>query len=177
MLPSPTPNYSGFQKWMPRSLGKRMLLLMMGLLVLLVCATGFIGNQIVTGILNEYIGRVALNVSRSVSLSPIVSQGLIQLESDGIQRYAESVREATGASFVVVGDYEGKRYSHPVPERIGKYMVGGDMRERWYKGSPMSRLPLALLGLLSVVKCPFSQLKEKSLELFLWATSSKPSRM
>ncbi len=82
------------------------------------CATGFIGNQIVTGILNEYIGRVALNVSRSVSLSPIVSQGLIQLESDGIQRYTESVREATGASFVVVGDYEGKRYSHPVPERI-----------------------------------------------------------
>ena len=41
------------------------------------------------------------------------------------------------------------------------------MRERWYKGSLMFRLPLALLGLLSVVKCPFSQLKEKSLELFL----------
>ncbi|MGA0190671.1 MAG: histidine kinase, partial [bacterium] len=100
MLPNPTPSYSAFQKWLPRSLGKRMLLLMMGLLVLLVCATGFIGNQIVTGILNEYIGRVALNVSRSVSLSPIVSQGLIQLEPDGIQRYAESVREATGASFV-----------------------------------------------------------------------------
>ena len=120
MLPSPTPNYYGFQKWMPRSLGKRMLLLMMGLLVLLVCATGFIGNQIVTGILNEYIGRVALNVSRSVSLSPIVSQGLIQLDSVGTQRYAESVREAIGASFVVVGDYEGKRYSHPLAERIGK---------------------------------------------------------
>ena len=42
MLPSPTPNYSGFQKWMPRSLGKKILLLMMGFLVLMICATGFI---------------------------------------------------------------------------------------------------------------------------------------
>ena len=146
MLPSPNPNYSGFQKWMPRSLGKRMLLLMMGLLVLLVCATGFIGNQIVTGILNEYIGRVALNVSRSVSLSPIVSKGLIQLESDGIQRYAESVRKATGASFVVVGDYEGKRYSHPVPERIGKYMVGGDNERALVQGQSYVSIAVGTLG-------------------------------
>ena len=36
------------------------------------------------------------------------------------------MRKATGAKFVVVGDHEGKRYSHPVPERIGKFMVGGD---------------------------------------------------
>ena len=146
MLPNPTPSYSAFQKWLPRSLGKRMLLLMMGLLVLLVCATGFIGNQIVTGILNEYIGRVALNVSRSVSLSPIVSQGLIQLEPDGIQRYAESVREATGASFVVVGDYEGKRYSHPVPERIGKYMVGGDNERALVQGQSYVSIAVGTLG-------------------------------
>ena len=119
---------------------------MMGLFVLLICATGFIGNQIVTGILNEYIGRVALNVSRSVSLSPIVSQGLIQLESDGIQRYAESVREATGASFVVVGDYEGKRYSHPVPARIGKYMVGGDKASALVQGQSYVSIAVGTLG-------------------------------
>ena len=45
-----------------------MLLLMMGLLILLVGATGFIGNQVITGILNEYIGRAALNVSKTLSL-------------------------------------------------------------------------------------------------------------
>ena len=38
-----------------------MLLLMMGLLILLVGATGFIGNQVITGILNEYIGRAAVS--------------------------------------------------------------------------------------------------------------------
>jgi len=43
-----------------------------------------------------------------------------------IQPYAEKVRQRTGAEFVVVGNTEGIRYSHPIPERIGKKMVGGD---------------------------------------------------
>ena len=73
-----------------------MLLLMMGLLILLVGATGFIGNQVITGILNEYIGRAALNVSKTVSLTGVVQQGLKKMEPEEIQLYAENVRKATG---------------------------------------------------------------------------------
>ncbi|MEE3121738.1 MAG: PAS domain-containing protein, partial [SAR324 cluster bacterium] len=131
---------------MPRSLGTRMLLLMMGLLILLVGATGFIGNQVVTGILNEYIGRAALNVSKTVSLTGVVQQGLKQLQSQEIQHYAERVRKATGASFVVVGDHEGKRYSHPVPERIGKYMVGGDNEQALVHGQSYISRAVGTLG-------------------------------
>ena len=76
---SPTLN---FKKLLPRSLGTRMILLMMALLILLVGATGFIGNQVVTGILNEYIGRAALNVSKTVSLTGVVQQGLKQMQSE-----------------------------------------------------------------------------------------------
>ena len=131
---------------LPRSLGTRMLLLMMGLLILLVGATGFIGNQVVTGILNEYIGRAALNVSKTVSLTGVVQQGLKQLQSQEIQQYAERVRQATGASFVVVGDHEGKRYSHPVPERIGKYMVGGDNEQALVHGQSYISRAVGTLG-------------------------------
>ncbi|HJM06307.1 MAG: sensor histidine kinase [SAR324 cluster bacterium] len=131
---------------LPRSLGTRMLLLMMGLLILLVGATGFIGNQVVTGILNEYIGRTALNVSKTVSLTGVVQQGLKQLQSQEIQQYAERVRQATGASFVVVGDHEGKRYSHPVPERIGKYMVGGDNEQALVHGQSYISRAVGTLG-------------------------------
>ena len=95
LVNSPLP-IKGFQKIMPRSLGTRMLLLMMGLLILLVGATGFIGNQVFTGILNEYIGRAALNVSKTVSLTGVVQQGLKQMEPEDIQLYAENVRKATG---------------------------------------------------------------------------------
>ena len=136
----------GIQKMLPRSLGTRMLLLMMGLLILLVGATGFIGNQVVTGILNEYIGRTALNVSKTVSLTGVVQQGLKQLQSQEIQQYTERVRQATGASFVVVGDHEGKRYSHPVPERIGKYMVGGDNEQALVHGQSYISRAVGTLG-------------------------------
>ena len=136
----------GIQKMLPRSLGTRMLLLMMGLLILLVGATGFIGNQVVTSILNEYIGRAALNVSKTVSLTGVVQQGLKQLQSQEIQQYAESVRKTTGASFVVVGDHEGKRYSHPVPERIGKYMVGGDNEQALVHGQSYISRAVGTLG-------------------------------
>ena len=110
----------------PRTLHGRMLLLMSLLLGVLVGITWLLVSVLVSSILEEYIGRNALNVSKAVSLTTEIQQGLLKQNSSEIQQYAESVRKATGAKFVVVGDHEGKRYSHPVPERIGKFMVGGD---------------------------------------------------
>ncbi|MCP5762683.1 two-component system sensor histidine kinase DcuS, partial [Klebsiella pneumoniae] len=43
-----------------------------------------------------------------------------------IQPIAENVRLQSDAEFVVVGNREGIRYAHPLPDRIGKEMVGGD---------------------------------------------------
>jgi two-component system CitB family sensor kinase len=43
-----------------------------------------------------------------------------------IQPIAENVRRQTGAEFVVVGNRDGIRYAHPLADRIGKEMVGGD---------------------------------------------------
>ena len=56
------------------------------------------------------------------------------------------MRKATGASFVVVGDHEGKRYSHPVPERIGKYMVGGDNEQALVHGQSYISRAVGTLG-------------------------------
>ena len=103
------------------------------LLGVLVGITWLLVSVLVSSILEEYIGRNALNVSKAVSLTTEIQQGLLKKNSSEIQQYAESVRKATGAKFVVVGDHEGKRYSHPVPERIGKFMVGGD-NERALEG-------------------------------------------
>ena len=111
-----------------RTLHGRMLLLMFLLLGALIGITWLMVYIMVSSILEEYIGRNALNVSKAVSLTTVVQEGLKNNNSSKIQMYAESVRKATGARFVVVGDHEGRRYSHPVPERIGKFMVGGDNR-------------------------------------------------
>ena len=131
---------------LPRTLHGRMLLLMFLLLGALVIITWLMVSMLVSSILEEYIGRNALNVSKTVSLTTVVHEGLKNKNSTQIQLYAESVRKATGARFVVVGDHEGRRYSHPVPERIGKLMVGGDNPRALEKGEAYVSKAVGTLG-------------------------------
>ena len=130
----------------PRTLHGRMLSLMFLLLITLIGITWLMVSMMVSSILEEYIGRNALNVSKSVSLTTVVQDGLKNKNSSKIQMYAESVRKATGARFVVVGDHEGRRYSHPVPERIGKFMVGGDNPRALEKGEAYVSKAVGTLG-------------------------------
>ena len=131
---------------LPRTLHGRMLLLMFLLLAALVSITWLMVSMLVSSILEEYIGRNALNVSKTVSLTTVVHEGLKNKNSTQIQLYAESVRKATGARFVVVGDHEGRRYSHPVPERIGKLMVGGDNPRALERGEAYVSKAVGTLG-------------------------------
>ncbi len=131
---------------LPRTLHGRMLLLMFLLLGALVSITWLMVSMLVSSILEEYIGRNALNVSKTVSLTTVVHEGLKNKNSTQIQLYAESVRKATGARFVVVGDHEGRRYSHPVPERIGKLMVGGDNPRALERGEAYVSKAVGTLG-------------------------------
>ena len=131
---------------LPRTLHGRMLLLMFLLLGALVIVTWLMVSMLVSSILEEYIGRNALNVSKTVSLTTVVHEGLKNKNSTQIQLYAESVRKATGARFVVVGDHEGRRYSHPVPERIGKLMVGGDNPRALERGEAYVSKAVGTLG-------------------------------
>ena len=53
--------------------------------------------------------------------SPLTPEGL-----EGIQRYSEQVRLATGVEFIVIFDNHGKRLSHPNPAKIGLHIQGAD---------------------------------------------------
>lgn len=69
----------------------------------------------------------ALNIARTASRIPEIRQNLGKSGGERvIQPIAESIRRATGAESVVAIDMSGRRYSHPVPERIGQQVVGGD---------------------------------------------------
>lgn len=77
-------------------------------------------------VLEDRIGDQALQLSRVVSALPQVRQGLIIRDVNLIQPLAESIRKETDARFIVVGDLEGIRFSHPIADRIGQKRVGGD---------------------------------------------------
>jgi two-component system, CitB family, sensor histidine kinase CitS len=72
-------------------------------------------------------GRLALELSKSISFMPIIIEAFESKNpSETIQPIVEKIRKETGAEFIVVGNEDGIRYSHPLESEIGKRMIGGD---------------------------------------------------
>ncbi len=63
----------------------------------------------------------SLAIAQSVASNSAVQDALLNGDPAGlIQRTAEQIRNSTGATYVVVTDRDGIRYSHPNPAMIGK---------------------------------------------------------
>lgn len=113
----------------PPMLGfKAQMILLVGALVLIILGIqGFYLNQRYAQLIEYQIGQRALNVARTLAANPTLVDAFDKPEpSQVIQPIAEAVRLSTGASFVVVGNRDSIRFSHPLPERIGQRMVGED---------------------------------------------------
>lgn len=77
--------------------------------------------------IEENKGRLALELSRTVSFIPTIIDAFQTNDpSITIQPIAEKIRKETGAEFVVIGNTDGTRYSHPIQTKIGQKMRGGD---------------------------------------------------
>ncbi len=124
-----------FTRLQPRKLKTKLILFILGLVVLQIAVIGIISIKTISGITEEQIGKRAMKVSQTVSLIPEIREALLIRDPDGrIQEIADSIRKVTGAQFIVVGDHEARRYAHPIRERLGKFMVGGDSRRALDKG-------------------------------------------
>ena len=63
----------------------------------------------------------SLAIAQSVANNSSIQEALLTGDAEAvIQRTAETIRHSTGASYVVVTDSRGIRYSHPNPALIGK---------------------------------------------------------
>jgi two-component system CitB family sensor kinase len=109
------------------TLQTRMILLMTCVIVAIIGAIGTLFLSMISSSIEEQIGKRALSVAKIVANLPQV-RGAFETHDPSaiIQPIAENIRIQTGAEYVVVGNRNGIRYSHPLPERIGKQMVGGD---------------------------------------------------
>lgn len=138
---------SFFNRLVPRTLQKRMVLLVLGLMLFVILLTGGIFSNFLSGVIEEEIGQKALMVSESVASIPEIRTALQTGDPEGrIQQLAEEIRVKTGAEFVVVGDRQGRRYSHPDPEKLGKHMVGGDNRRALEEGKAYVSKAIGTLG-------------------------------
>lgn len=123
--------------------------LMLGIFILIIVIGGIFEvtfkNIMETNLKNE-IGSKALSVAQSVANMPNI-QAAFQTEYPAaiIQPIAESIRKQVGAEFIVVGNRDEIRYSHPNPKRLGQKMVGGD-NERVFKGESVISESTGTLG-------------------------------
>jgi len=89
--------------------------------LLLAGAVGFgLWAHALRGRLDAQYEQRALAVASATATVPQVITALTERNPAGIQRLADRIRTATGASYVVVIDRSGVRYSHPNPALIGK---------------------------------------------------------
>ena len=97
------------------------------LVVVQLAVTWVLLSGLISTVLRNQMGERALSMAKTLAQLPTVRQALLAGDPRGeIQVLAEAVRRDIGAAYVVVCDNTGRRYSHPVPERIGQFFVGGD---------------------------------------------------
>jgi two-component system CitB family sensor kinase len=105
----------------------KLILIICSFLSMVIISLGSIFYYIMTTTLEDQIGTRALTVAETFANMPDIRHAFQTSDpSKIIQPIAESIREKTDAEYIVVGNREGIRYSHPLPERIGQKMVGGD---------------------------------------------------
>ena len=107
-------------RW-PRALASQLLLLQIGV----VAATVVVGSLIALWLLREQVDaeyeQRSLAIAQAVARIPDVLEAFDTPDpAKDIQPIAEGIRKGSGASFVVVANAEGIRYSHPNPELIGR---------------------------------------------------------
>lgn len=121
-------------KWSSISFRKRMLIIMTlsGLIeLLLLVAAGFI---YVKHSQEEEMGMKALGVASFLSKSPYVIETIETGVTPDLQLRYRHLTELIGAAFIVIGDKDGVRLVHPVDERIGLPMKGGDNKRALVDG-------------------------------------------
>ncbi|MDM5286961.1 ATP-binding protein [Peribacillus frigoritolerans] len=109
--------------------------LMLGICTLIILMGGIfevIFINILENNLKQETGEKALSVAQTISLLPEIKQAFrTDHPSAIIQPIAERIRRQIDAEFIVIGDENETRLSHPNPDLIGKKMVGGDNAEVW----------------------------------------------
>ncbi|PFO01507.1 ATPase [Bacillus sp. AFS076308] len=109
------------------------LALLLGLLLILLMTSFY--SYMESKQIEENKGKLALEISKTVSFMPTIIEAFhSSYPSKTIQPLAEKIRKETGAEFVVVGNMDGTRYSHPLKSMIGKKMKGGDNDKAIKKG-------------------------------------------
>ncbi|BAC15207.1 two-component sensor histidine kinase [Oceanobacillus iheyensis HTE831] len=95
----------------------------------------------------QLIGQQALTTAIAVSEIPEVQHVIEhQKDADVLQPFIERIRKQSNAEFIVIGDRNSLRYTHPDPDKVGMQMVGGDNEQALVDGENYVSIANGSLG-------------------------------
>ena len=107
-------------RW-PRPLATQLLLLQIAIVAATVLVGSLISWWLVRQQLDTQYEQRSLAIAQAVAATPDIVEAFDTSDpAKLIQPIAEAIRTGSGASFVVVANAAGIRYSHPNPDQIGK---------------------------------------------------------
>ncbi|WP_456279479.1 ATP-binding protein [Bacillus sp. AK128] len=128
-------------------LQQRIMIFIVFLTLVIVMQTSLLFYQTLSNTIEKQLGKRALHIAKTVAETPEV---ILAFDSERpweiIQPIAERIRLETGAEYIVVGNQDGIRYSHPLPERLGGKMVGGDNERALVEGESYTSIATGTLG-------------------------------
>ena len=90
---------------LPTSLKAQMICLVFLLVFSLTLIAGGLYTAMISEVLEDQIGKRALQVSRTVAQLPMVKHQIVKPRPEGkLQALAEKIREEVGAEFIVIGN-------------------------------------------------------------------------
>ncbi|WP_081415283.1 ATP-binding protein [Ectobacillus panaciterrae] len=117
------------------------------LIIFIVSQISVLFYYMLSNIVEKQLGKRALHVAATVAVMPEIREAFRTNQPwTVIQPIVERIRAETDAEFIVVGNEQGFRYSHPNPEEIGKKMVGGDNEAALIDGKSYVSKAVGTLG-------------------------------
>ncbi len=117
------------------SMQSKIFLYNIAIILLISIAIGISFYFTLSNAIKDEIGAKALQIAKTTAIREDVQAGFASANpSDILQPIAEEIRKETGAEYVVIGNLNGIRYSHPIEGRIGQKMVGDDNQGVLEKG-------------------------------------------
>ncbi|MEV7599536.1 ATP-binding protein [Kitasatospora sp. NPDC089797] len=137
------------RRWFPlsrrlvRSLAGQLFVVQVVIVAAVVAGGAVLAYLFTAGRTEDAARREVTMVAHAVADSPAVASAVAGPDpTAALQPYVEQVRQDTGVSFITVMDTDGVRWTHPLPEQIGKRYLGhidwalaGQTRSETYTGT------------------------------------------
>ena len=102
-------------------------MLILGLMALLQTSMlGWFAMQYLSQSLDDEIGLKTLHVAKTIAAMPEVAIAVANNDSNYLQPLSLTLAHQTNARFVVIGNRQGLRLSHPNTAKIGASMMDDD---------------------------------------------------